>query len=214
VTTLSDSILILAILLSLFVLATSRIGMGIRIFATQSALLAFLPLLLHGGHVGVHQVVLCVGTLLVKVVLVPQFLFRAIRDVAIRREVLPLIGYGTSLFAGAVLVALAFAISANLPLPAQVTSTLLLPASLSTLLLGLLLLVSRTKAVTQVVGYLILENGIFLFAVSLVRAMPLLVEMGMLLDVFVAVFVMGIVIFRINRQFDHMDTHNLTSLRD
>ena len=210
---LTDLVLILTILLSVFALATARIGMTIRTFALQSLLLGFLPILLH-GTVGLHELLLLGGSIGIKVVLIPRLLFRTIRDVAIRRDVAPVIGYGSSLFAGACLVALAFAISANLPLPTGVASALLLPASLSTLLLGLLLLISRTKAVTQVVGYLLVENGIFLFGMSLVQEMPLLVETGILLDVFVGVFVMGITIFRINREFDHMDTHNLTSLRD
>jgi hydrogenase-4 component E len=150
----------------------------------------------------------------IKVWLIPRFLFRAIRDVAIRRDVEPLISYGASLLACVVLVALAFGLSAKLPVPTGIASHLLLPASLSTLMIGLMLLISRTKAVTQVVGYLILENGIYLFAIALVVEMPLLVEMGILLDIFVGVFVMGIVIFRIHREFDHMDTHNLTALRD
>ena len=78
----------------------------------------------------------------------------------------------------------------------------------------IVVLVTRTKAVTQVVGYLFVENGIYLFGVSLVAEMPVLVEMGILLDVFVGVFVMGIVMFRINREFDHLDTQNLTALKD
>jgi len=209
----ADSILIAAILLSVFTLATARVGMVIRAFAAQSLLIGFLPWLLHGGA-GVHQVAVLVGTLVVKGLLIPWFLFRAIRGVSIPREVSPLVGYGTSLFLAAVLVALSFAISAALPLPAGTRSALLVPASLSTLLLGLLVLVTRTKAVTQVVGYLFLENGIYLFGVSLVAEMPLLVETGILLDVFVGVFVMGIVIFRINREFDHLDTQNLTALKD
>jgi hydrogenase-4 component E len=210
---LTDLVLIVTILLSVFTLATARIGMTIRTFAVQSLLLGVLPILLHGS-IGVHEILLLVGSIAIKAILIPRFLFRAIRDVAIRRDVAPLISYGSSLFAAACLVALAFAISANLPLPTGVASILLLPASLSTLLLGLLLLISRTKAVIQVVGYLLVENGIFLFGMSLVQEMPLLVEMGILLDAFVAVFVMGITIFRIQREFDHMDTHHLTRLRD
>ena len=209
-----DSILILAILLSVFALGASRLAMTIRIFSVQSFLVAFLPWFLHGGTPGFHQILLLVGTIVIKTFVIPSSLMWAIRDVSMRRDMAPLIGFGTSLFVGCLLVALAFIVSASLPLPTGVASTLLLPASLSTLLLGLLLIMSRTKAVTQVVGYLIVENGIFLFGVSLVLDMPLLVEMGILLDVFVAVFVMGIVIFRINREFEHMDTHNLTVLRD
>lgn len=212
--TLTDSILILTILLSIFALGTTRVGMTIRIFAAQSAFAAFLPWLAHGGAPGFHQVFILVATLAIKAVFIPAYLFRTLRRLGIHREIEPLIGFGTSLFAGTILVALAFSIAAGLPLPAGVPSSLLVPASLSALLLGFLLIVSRTKAVTQVVGYLIAENGIFLFGVSLVHEMPLLVEMGILLDIFVAVFVMGIVIFRITREFDHMDTHNLTSLRD
>jgi hydrogenase-4 component E len=211
---LADSILIAAILLSVFTLATSRVGMIIRAFALQSLLIGFLPWLLHGGTPGGHQLVVLAGTLLVKGLLIPWFLFRAIRGVSIRRDVGVLVGYGTSLFLAAVLVALAFAISAALPLPTGIGSKLLMPASLSTLLLGLLVLITRTKAVTQVVGYLLVENGIYLFGVSLVAEMPVLVETGILLDVFVGVFVMGIVIFRISREFDHLDTQNLTALKD
>ena len=210
---LTDLVLIVTILLSVFSLATARIGMTIRTFAFQSLLLGFLPMLLH-GTVGLHEFLLLAGSLGIKVVLIPRFLFRAIRDVAIRRDVAPVIGYGSSLFAGACLVALAFAISANLPLLPGVGSTLLLPASLSTLLLGLLLLISRTKAVIQVVGYLQVENGIFLFGMSLVHEMPLLVEMGVLLDIFVGVFIMGIVVFHINREFDSLDSAQLTELKD
>jgi hydrogenase-4 component E len=82
------------------------------------------------------------------------------------------------------------------------------------LLIGLLTLVSRVKAVTQVVGYLVMENGIFLFGVLLLEAMPYLIELGVLLDLFVGVFVMGIVIFHINRAFDHIDVDQLSTLRD
>lgn len=210
----ADTILIAAILLSVVTLATSRVGMIIRAFALQSVLIAFLPWLLHEGKPGFHQIAVISGTLVVKGILIPWFLFRAIRGISIRRDVGVLVGYGTSLFLAAILVALAFAISATLPLPTGIGSAILMPASLSTLLLGLLILVTRTKAVTQVVGYLFVENGIFLFGVSLVSEMPVLVETGILLDVFVGVFVMGIVIFRISREFDHLDTQNLTALKD
>lgn len=211
---LSDTILIVTILLSVFAAGTARLGMTIRVFAAQSLLIAFLPWLLHPGAPGLHQLLLMAGTFAIKVWLIPRFLFRAIRDVAIRRDNEPLIGYGASLLASAALVALAFGLSASLPLPGGIASRLLLPASLSTLLLGLLLLISRTKAVTQVVGYLLAENGIYLFATALVVEMPLLVEMGILLDVFVGVFVMGIVVFHINREFDSLSSAHLTELKD
>ena len=85
---------------------------------------------------------------------------------------------------------------------------------LSTLLLGLLILVGRSKAISQVVGYLMVENGIFLFGMILTSQMPFIVEVGILLDVFTGVLVMGIFAYRIQRTFDHMDTHNMLSLKD
>jgi hydrogenase-4 component E len=81
-------------------------------------------------------------------------------------------------------------------------------------LIGLLVLVSRLKAITQVVGYLVLENGIFLFGLLLLEQMPVLVELGILLDLFVAVFIMGIVVHHIRREFDHMDTHLLDAVKE
>ena len=86
--------------------------------------------------------------------------------------------------------------------------------ALSTILIGLFLIISRRTALMQVVGYLVLENGIYIFGVALAQEEPFLVEMGILLDVFVAVFVMGIAIFHISREFDHIDVDQLTSLKD
>jgi hydrogenase-4 component E len=80
--------------------------------------------------------------------------------------------------------------------------------------IGLVALVSRRKAVTQVVAYLVLDNGIFMFGLVLVPALPVLVEMGVLLDLFAAVFVMGVTIHNINRQFDHIDTSRMSQLND
>jgi hydrogenase-4 component E len=95
-----------------------------------------------------------------------------------------------------------------------VASPLVLPLALATILIGLFLIVSRRKAIMQVVGYLVLENGVFIFGVALAQEEPFLVEMGVLLDVFVAVFIMGIMIFHISREFDHIDVDQLTSLKD
>jgi hydrogenase-4 component E len=92
--------------------------------------------------------------------------------------------------------------------------SLLVPVALSTILIGLFLIVSRKKALSQVLGYLVFENGIFTFGVGAAYEAPVLVEMGVLLDVFVAVFVMGIAIFHISREFDSIDTTRLETLRD
>ena len=91
---------------------------------------------------------------------------------------------------------------------------LLVPVALVTVMIGLLVLTSRSKAITQVVGYLMLENGIYLFGLTQSERVPFLAEVGVLLDLFVAVFIMGIVVFHINREFDSISAANLTELHE
>ena len=101
-----------------------------------------------------------------------------------------------------------------MPLPVPEKHAFLVPTSLSTVWTGLLLIVSRRKAVSQVIGFLVMENGVFVFGLLLSDFMPTMVEAGVLLDLFAAVFVMGIVMFHINREFSSLDTEKLSALKD
>jgi hydrogenase-4 component E len=208
-----DQVLLLTVVLTNFVvLGTTRLSTCIRAVAVQGFLLGVLPVALHPGA-GLSIIGLSIGTVIVKAVVLPWFLLWAIREASVRREVEPLIGYITSLLLGAIAVAVAFAIAQRLPLPEE-NLALLVPVGMSTVIIGLLVLTTRVKAITQVVGYLMLENGIYTFGLTLAERVPLLVELGVLLDVFVGVFVMGIVVFHINRQFDSLSSANLTELKD
>lgn len=209
-----DLILVLVTLSNFLVLGSNRLSVGIRTVALQGTLLALLPFLLHDEETPtIHLMALSVGMLGLKGVLFPWLLFRAIREASMRREAQPLIGFTASLVAGILAAAVAFRISSRLPLPSALISSLLVPTALTTILVSFIVLVSRTKALTQVLGYLMLENGIFLFGLVFARQMPLLIELGILLDLFVGVFVMGIVMFHIHREFDHIDTVHLTTLK-
>jgi hydrogenase-4 component E len=211
----TDMVFILVVVLDFFALSSSRLGAAIRAVAAQGALLALLPILLAtGGHQTVHVALLAVGALLVKGVAIPLMMDWAMREAAIRREVEPIVGFVPSMVLGAVGVALAFAFSGGLPLPTPEKHPLLVPTSLATVWTGLLLVVSRRKAVVQVLGFLVLENGVFVFGVLLTDFMPVMVEAGVLLDLFAAVFVMGIVMFHINREFSSLDTGKLSALKD
>jgi hydrogenase-4 component E len=215
--TATDCVLMLVILLNLGMLAVSRLTSGVRLFALQSLLLAFLPLaaeVLEGEPPGVHALVIAVGTIAIKVIVIPHILLRILRTGEVHREVEPFIGFTASVFVGALLVIGSFAVATRLPLPTPHVSKLIVPVALATLLLGLLTLVSRLKAITQVIGFLVLENGVFIFGLLLLKQTPLLVELGILLDLFVGVFIMAIVVYHIRREFDHMDTHLLDSLRE
>jgi hydrogenase-4 component E len=101
-----------------------------------------------------------------------------------------------------------------MPLANENLSKLIVPSAIATILVGFILLTTRFKALTQVIGYLILENGIFIFGVLLMEAMPMVIEMGVLLDLFVGIFVSCIIISKINQSFSSMDTRILSSLKE
>lgn len=209
---LHDVLLLCVILTNFWVLGTTRLSATIRATAFQGLLLGALPVALHPGW-SLHTIGLGIGTVIIKALVIPRFLSQAIREASVRREVEPLIGFTASLGLGAIAVALSFGIAPRLPLP-ESTSTLVVPVALATVIVGLLVLTTRSKALTQVIGYLILENGIYVFGLSQVERVPFLVELGVLLDIFVGVFIMGIVVFHINREFDSLDSTRLTALRD
>ena len=94
------------------------------------------------------------------------------------------------------------------------SNDLLIPVALASVMIGLVVLITRAKAISQVVGYLILENGVFLFGLTQTSRVPFLIEIGVLLDVFVGAFIMGIVVFHINREFDSISSAQLTELRE
>ena len=210
----TELLLILVVLVDLYALAASRLGALIRIVALQGIVLGVVPLVADPSELTLRSAMLAILSLTLKGFVFPILLFRATREEAVRREVAPYVGYSLSLLIGAVIIGASFIAGSRLPLPFPAVSPLLVPVALSTALIGLFVIVSRRKAATQVLGYLVLENGIFVFGLTLAGKMPWLVEMGVLLDVFIGVFVMGIALHHIHRAFDSIDVDRLTTLRD
>lgn len=209
-----EAILLMLVLTSLALLGSSRLGACILMVALQGILLGLLTFVVRTEEPLWYTLLLSLGSMGIKGVAFPWLLSRALREAEIRREVEPLVGYNLSIVAGAFALAISMWLGARLPLPNLTISPLVIPVALFTLLVGLFLIVSRRIALTQVLGYLVLENGIYGFGVALAPRAPLIVELAIFLDVFVAVFVMGITIFHINREFDHIDTEQLSVLRD
>lgn len=208
-----DPILVLVLLLNFVVLGASRLRTIIRAVAAQGVLLGLLLVVAHGRFSG-WVIAMAGAATVLKGVAIPRMLFHAIREVVIRREVEPIVGFVASLLLGAVGTALAVLFARTLPIAHEHVGSLVVPAALSTVLTGFLILTTRVKAITQVVGYLILENGVFIFGLLLMEAMPFLVELGVLLDLFVAIFVMGIIIYKISREFATVSTRNLSALKE
>ena len=206
-------LLVVVLLLNLFVLGTSRLRAVINASAWQGVVLGVLALLVH-REIHLEAIAVSAGAILIKGLLIPGMLMRAMRDASVRREVEPFIGFIPSLLLGAIGTALALLFSGTLPLAPEHEGSLLVPSSLATVLTGFLVLTTRRKAITQVVGYLLLENGIFIMGLCLLNAMPFLVEIGVLLDLFVGIFVMGIIINHISREFASLDVGRLSSLKE
>lgn len=207
-----DFALVVTLLFNFLILGTSRLNAAIYMAAIQGAVLGVLPLLVHQENAWRALPVAAI-TISLRAIVLPKTMFFALRQVEIRREIEPILGMLPSLILGAVGTALALIFASRLPLLAA-QSELVVPAAISTVWTAVLMLTTRRKAITQVLGYLLLENGIFLFGLLLFEAVPLLVEAGVLLDLFVCVFVMGIIIQHIHREFDSHSTHLLSSLKE
>lgn len=208
-----DAVMVTIVLSNLLLLGSARLMTYIRVAAAQGILLGAVPFMSgHGGVTG-RVVLLAAAIMCMKGFVFPWLLLRAIREANVRREVEPFVGYTLSLAAGLAALGVALWACARFPIPIAITSALAVPGALFTVFTGLFLIVSRRKALTQVLGYLVMENGIYAFGISLVGQIPALVELGIMLDVFLAVFVMGIAVYQINREFDHMDADQLDTLK-
>lgn len=208
-----NALLVLVLALNLFALGTSRLMTMIKIVSLQGLLLGLLPLLIE-EHVALTSALASILAILLKGLIIPAMLMRAMRDVHIKREIEPLIGFLPSMLLGAVVTGFALLFASSLPLAGVDTTPLLVSASLATIFCGFILLTMRLKAITQVMGYLVLENGIYIFGLLLVEVMPLVVELGVLLDLFVAIFVVCIMVNHINQTFSSLDTRLMTSLKE
>ncbi len=208
-----DILLILAVALNFVSLGVSRIRAVINVVALQGVLIGTFPLFVH-TDIGLRGFLLVTVTLVLKGRVFPAFLMHAMREANIQHEVTPVVSFISSLLLGAVGSALAIMFSDTLPLTEEHSQVLLVPASLSTVWTGFLMLTTRRQAIMQVLGFLLLENGIFMFGLLLLEAIPLLVEAGVLLDLFTGVFVMGIIIHHISREFASTSTERLAELKE
>jgi hydrogenase-4 component E len=216
VTGLLNGAYVLLILSTLALFASSRLRYSIRAMAFQGAVVGVIALLLPRHALTVRLVVIVVIATLLDTVVFPMLLLRALRTARVEREMNPPVGYTASILIGVGLVALCLwgVRYGGLRLAHEGANPLELPVAAFTLLAGLFLIVARNNALHQVIGYLVLENGIFLAGLSTASEVPLLIEMGILLDVFIMVMVMGVALFHISRTFDTIEVGGMTALTD
>lgn len=202
------------LLLSFAMLAQRRVLQLVDLFALQGFAL-FLSTLVMAFKTGQPHLFYSAGlTLFLKVIVLPWILHRLVRKLHIKAEVEPLVNIPTTMLIGLGLVVIAF----NVALPiSQLSSTIArgtLGIALATVMLAFLMMITRRKAITQVVGFLAMENGLFLAATSATYGMPMVVELGIALDVLVGMVILGVFFFQIRDQFDSLDIHHMEKLKE
>lgn len=209
-----DIISVLLILSCLFLLGSSRLNVAIRVVAAQGILLGVLPLVRSIGDITMGIWILSASTIVSKGILLPWLMRICLRHSEIRREIEPFIGFGSSLLYGTGLLALAVWVTTRMHLTQGEAPAVLMASSFFLIFVGLFIMVTRRKAITQSLAYLVLENGVYGVGVGMSLDFPFVVELGILLDVFVGVFLMGNLLFHLDREFEHMDVDKLTELSD
>ena len=209
-----DLISVFIVLMNLMMLSSSRISTCIRVAAFQGVLIGLMPFVVHSHSIAPGLIIYSIISIGLKGFVFPRLLLRAQQEANIRKEVEPIGGYPLSLLMGVAMFLVSFWLSARLTYAQSFFSSIVVPVSFATFFTGAFIIVGRMKALTQVIGYLVLENGIYLFGTALLTKQSFLVELAILLDIFVAVFVMGIAIFHISQEFDNIDTQNLAELKD
>ncbi len=205
-------LLIEMILVTTFlILGSTRLYSCVRAFGIQSFLLAFVAGIV-AYSTGKNDIyIIALLTLVIKTAVIPYMFLYIIKEIKVNREVELYVNISPSLIVGGILVVISYYLIRSISVLSELSS-LSLSASTSLVSIGLFIMISRKKALMQMLGILIMENGLFLGAISLTYGMPLLVELGIFFDVLIGALIMGILIFRINRTFESIDTDMLKNL--
>lgn len=202
------------LLLTFAMLSQRRILSLIHLFTLHGAtLVATATIVAYVTH-DIHLYFSAMLTLLLKVLLIPWILHKLILRLNVKWDVEPLINVPATMLIGIVLVIIAF----NLALPvAQLSSSIArgtLGIALACILLSFMMMITRSKAVPQVIGFLSMENGLFFAATAATNGMPMVVELGIALDILVGLLILGVFMFQIRERFDNLDIHNLEHLKE
>ena len=185
---------------------------AIRLYGSQSLILAAVAVVIAFDS-GRHDLLVTAAlTVVLKCILIPWFLMRVIDRIGIHREIEPFLNVPASLLVCVGLTVVGYRVSTGFP-AAGGASHHLVGVALSMLLIGLFLMVTRKKAITQILALLTVENAVFLVAVGVTPGMPLVVELGISFDVILAVLILGVLVHRIVERFESMDVSRLSKLK-
>ena len=186
---------------------------AIRLYGIQSLLLGIVAIVIAVSEHRPELFVTAAVTIVLKAILIPWFQMRMIDRIGIHREIEPFLNVPASLLVCVGLTVVGYRVSTGFPEGARGVSHHLIGVALSMLLIGLFLMVTRKKAITQILALLTIENAVFLVAVGVTSGMPLVVELGIAFDVILAVLILGILVHRIVDRFESMDVSRLSKLK-
>ncbi|MBI3900368.1 MAG: formate hydrogenlyase [Gammaproteobacteria bacterium] len=204
----------LLLLLSFAMLAQRRIALLVQLLALQGLVL-FISTVVVAIRADQHHLYYSAAlTLMLKVIVLPWILYRLIRRLHVQWDIETLVKIPTTMLLGLMLVVFAFGLAQPISALAVTVTRSTLGIALAVVLLAFLMMITRRKAIAQVIGFLAMENGLFFAATSATYGMPMVVELGVALDVLVGVLVLGIFLFHIREQFDSLDLQHLESLKE
>ncbi len=208
-----DTLLSLVLLSIMFAFGSSRLPGLIKVIAFQGVVVSIVPFFI-GHEMDAGGVVFTLVTLFIRGFVIPISIYIAIKKVAIRREVEPIVGYHASIMCGLGLIVAATFISRQLNVPSISDFKLLWPTAIALLVTGMFLLMARRNAIAMVIGYIMMENGIYLVGTTISVRARHIVEFGILLDVLAGVMIMAIILQNIKQTFDDVDTALLRTLKE
>jgi len=210
-----NSVMAALILLTSFGLLVQRRILGlIHLFAWQGLFLCISTAIV-GYITGMHHLFISsLMTLSFKVLLLPYILYVLVRKLEIRKESEALVNIPRTMMIGIALVIFSYHLTAPVTQLSTMVTKSTLAVALATVMLGLLMMVTRRHAVTQIIGFLAMENGLFFAATSATYGMPMVVELGVALDLLIAAFIFGIFFFHINTTFDSLDVEQMAKLKE
>ena len=204
----------LLLLLAFAMLAQRRVLSLIDLYAAQGLALALSTAIVAHATAQPHLYGSAALTLVLKVMLLPWILHRLIRKLDVKWEFEQLINIPTTMLIGLVLVVFAFNLAVPISQLASTVTRATLGIALASVMLSFLMMITRRKAIPQVIGFLSMENGLFFAATSATYGMPMVVELGVALDVLVGVLILGVFFFQIREQFDSLDLKHLEKLKE
>jgi hydrogenase-4 component E len=204
----------LLLLLAFAMLSQRRVLSLIDLYAAQGLALAVSTAIVAHATAQPHLWWSAGLTLVLKVMLLPWILHRLIRKLDVKWEFERLINIPTTMLIGIVLVVFAFNLAVPISQLSHTVTRATLGIAMASVMLSFLMMITRRKAIPQVIGFLSMENGLFFAATSATYGMPMVVELGVALDVLIGVLILGVFFFQIREQFDSLDLKHLEKLRD